>query len=589
MENKAERYATAAAPREVVTDASDDWYCSNLTIQDRDSGQLVAYKANPVQLRIRAAVNRQLAERGYVRIIVCKARQVGASTEIEAHGFRMSLLNPNVEGIIVAHEAKAADDVFRRTKTFEERCPLKRPLKFQGRKELQWDSPHRSALRLAVCGKGMGRGGTRHYGHLSELAHWDESYAARGLLGVLGSIHRVEGTYIAIESTANGTAGEFYDRWKSASRGESEYEPLFFSWLDDKGYELPGQTPDDPAFARFPREWREDEPALRAAGATDGNLAWRLRMIADECGSSVDRFRQEFPSTPEEAFVGSGRPVFPRSICEPMRLRLEKRERLTPTKRYSFLENGKVQEDRNGFLKIFEMPDACEEYMLTGDVASGRAVDTEHQDGRKKGDFSTAGITNRRSGREVAVWHGRIEADRFGSHVIDPLGRLYNDAMAVIEANGTWGIIALQKLFQTRYPNIYRRKKHDAATQRPPDQSEKAHHLEYGWWSDRGTKIIAIADLNAAIRDEWFYTPELEAWMEMITFETKDDGKMGARNGCYDDRVMRCAIAATMLRTTPLPEEKRVAPPAPNTFAYIALVAKQREEGHQPASTGWHL
>ena len=41
-------------------------------------------------------------------------------------------------------------------------------------------------------------------------------------------------------------------------------------------------------------------------------MAWRRHRIATRYGGDIELFHQEMPSTPEEAFLVSGRPVFDR-------------------------------------------------------------------------------------------------------------------------------------------------------------------------------------------------------------------------------------------------------------------------------------
>ena len=42
-----------------------------------------------------------------------------------------------------------------------------------------------------------------------------------------------EGTEMVLESTANGPAGSFYERWRQANAGRGDFMPLFFPWTVD--------------------------------------------------------------------------------------------------------------------------------------------------------------------------------------------------------------------------------------------------------------------------------------------------------------------------------------------------------------------
>ena len=45
-------------------------------------------------------------------------------------------------------------------------------------------------------------------------------------------------------------------------------------------------------------------------GVSYEQLKWRRWCINNNCNGDVEQFHQEYPSTPEEAFIASGRPRF---------------------------------------------------------------------------------------------------------------------------------------------------------------------------------------------------------------------------------------------------------------------------------------
>jgi hypothetical protein len=82
-------------------------------------------------------------------------------------------------------------------------------------------------------------------------------------------------------STANGSGNFFHQLWVGSQTGSNKFESMFFPWsaTEDRG--------DD---------WYVDKQASM--------LPWQLA--------------QEYPSSPEEAFVKSGNPVFDLDILEEM-------------------------------------------------------------------------------------------------------------------------------------------------------------------------------------------------------------------------------------------------------------------------------
>lgn len=159
-----------------------------------------------------------------------------------------------------------------------------------------------------------GRGDTVHYLHCSELSSWEN--AGEILTGLLQAVPLAPETSIIYESTAKGAVGEFYDAWQRAAAGQSEFIPFFAPWFWDPDYALP-----------FPTREQENDFAkslnllerrlLDKHKLTHQQLHWRRFKIRNDLQGSEAKFRQEFPSTPEEAFLTTGMPVFnPEAIME---------------------------------------------------------------------------------------------------------------------------------------------------------------------------------------------------------------------------------------------------------------------------------
>ena len=153
------------------------------------------------------------------------------------------------------------------------------------------------------------RGGGRHWAVLDELAFWRNPTLT--LTGVLNMVPKIAETAVIVLSTANGIGGEFYDLCQLAQdpANPSGWQFLFFGWLEHPIYRLPFDRPDDRAKIQATLN-REELNLLQMHGATLEQLNWRRMTIATELRGSVDLFHQEYPTTAEEAFLASGRPVF---------------------------------------------------------------------------------------------------------------------------------------------------------------------------------------------------------------------------------------------------------------------------------------
>jgi len=148
--------------------------------------------------------------------------------------------------------------------------------------------------------------------HLTEVSKWRDPKTS--LVALLQTVPDKSNTLIVIETTAKGIGGEFYDRWQMAKNGESNYIPIFLSWLIDDEYTLKFRDQEDKD--KLINSIDEIEEGLLASGATLEHLNWRRKIgLPDKCGNDVDQFRQEYPSNDVEAFIASGSPVFDANKC----------------------------------------------------------------------------------------------------------------------------------------------------------------------------------------------------------------------------------------------------------------------------------
>jgi hypothetical protein len=134
---------------------------------------------------------------------------------------------------------------------------------------------------------------------------------------------------VVLESTANGF-NHFHDRWQRAVEGAEDpdtgglYAPLFFGWQDNPFNAM--RFGSEEARARFGRTvgdpdggGDEEEPWLvEQFGCSLEQLRWRRVTRDEECGGKVELFHQEHPATPEQAFIGSGNPVFSQILVSRM-------------------------------------------------------------------------------------------------------------------------------------------------------------------------------------------------------------------------------------------------------------------------------
>lgn len=192
--------------------------------------------------------------------------------------------------------------------------------------------------------------------------------------------------------------------------------------------------------------------------------------------------------------------------------------------------------DEFGPLRVWESPVKGLRYVAFVDVA-GLVTEREFEarKEREKEDASCVQVIELESGRQVASWHGRVDADELAMHVAQ-LGMLYNEALVAVENTGGWGNGVLLWLDRTyRYPNLYRR--------RELDTYERDERASLGWATTPATRPVMLDALRKIAKDApW--TIRCEGTIgEMRTFVVRPNGKPQAEPGCFDDRVMALAGA----------------------------------------------
>lgn len=497
-----------------------DYIESCLKIKTK-SGTVVPFRLNDAQRKLYAVAKRQQDAGKPVRLIILKARQLGFSTLTEGLIFHACATRRNVNALIVAHREDATANLFRMSKLFYDElpAPVKPMLRASNAQELVFENPSklrserearpglRSRIRCATAGgRGIGRSDTLQCVHLSEYAFWPDGADGKAatLAGILQAVPSLPGTMVVIESTANGFE-DFKERWDAAVAGENDFEPVFFAWFENPDYSMP-VVPGT--------EWTPEERELRDAyRLTDEQLQWRRWCIANNCGGSLDMFRQEYPASPGEAFLHSGTGVFDN---EQIVLRLERLPE--PAGRGEFAD-GEWTESETGAITLYELPEEGVPYVLGGDTAG------------EGSDYFTAIVIDNVSGRIVAKLRQKYSEPEYVRQIC-ALGRFYNDALVAIETNfSTYPVMKLQEM---EYPNQYSREREDTYTRKMKKS--------YGFRTDRQSRPRAIANLVEVFSShpEWFTDRELLE--EMLTFCYNEDHRPEALAGKHDDLVMGAAI-----------------------------------------------
>lgn len=184
------------------------------------------------------------------------------------------------------------------------------------------------------------------------------------------------------------------------------------------------------------------------------------------------------------------------------------------------ITNIRFEDEKEGFIKIYKMPEEGVPYVLGGDTAGCGS------------DSFVAQVIDNRTGEQVAVLRHTFDEDVYARQVYC-LGMFYNTALVGIETNfSTYPVMELERL---RYPKQYVRESVDDYTHKPKHS--------FGFWTGTKTRPVILSELIRAVREDINIVSDETTLEEMLTFVRGEDWKPQAEDGAHDDCVMALAIA----------------------------------------------
>ena len=524
------------------------WMQQHLKVVNTDD-QLVPFRPNDVQQHIYKVILMQRRAGKPVRIIVLKSRREGVSTGTAAYYYARTHLKPYHSAFVSAHDSEGCKTQWNIVKRYEDNLPksVKLPIGKSDATEIRYESPHGASYRVQTAGnENMGSGAGYTDLHLSELAKWAHDKSA--MTSIMQTVPDKPHTTVVIESTANGVGGLFYEMWNAAVRKQLEqpgyldgFIPLFFTSL----------TPEHALTVPHGYIWGmldENEIEWQEAGATPEQLYWRRVTIENKCAGSVDQFKQEYPLTPDEAFLASGRPAIDRAITK------HHRDMVTTPRRGRFrfdsqaksgvrVEYGDYRDTEMGW-NIWEEVTDNMDYCVGCDTSTG--ISSDPDDKAADPDSHAIYVLKREPLRVIACHSSRVDADQLGREVVK-VGRYYNTAWASPELAGGSGVTVLNALLADAYPRIYHREAEGDSV----DLSE-IHKL--GWKTTRSTRNQMIDDWLAACRKDpelgWDFAlqvPDANLIDEEESFVWNGE-KREHRSGAHDDRLFAAMVALQLHR-----------------------------------------
>ncbi len=497
-----------------------------LKIKTKDN-KIKKLNLNQSQKKLYDTVKREHEKGKPVRIIILKARQMGFSTATEALIFHSTVTRENVNSQITAHTGESTSNLFNMSKLFYDELPpmMKPMLKASNAKELIFENPTkngkekkktpglRSKIKCTTANaSGVGRSDTLTNLHISEYAFWDGDKEAT-LTGLMQAVPNLPGTMVIIESTANGYDG-FKSLWDKAVSGDSDFIPLFFPWFEMLEYRMcaDGIILTD-----------EEKKMKETFSLDDEQLSWRRWCIKNNCGGDVRKFKEEYPSTPEEAFIMTGECVFDK---EELLKNVATMPQPVTVGRFEYdysgneISNIRFVPNPSGEIKIYSHPQKGIPYVIGGDT-SGEGSDR----------FAGQVIDNT-NGKQVATLCHRYDEDLY-AHQMYCLGMYYNTALIGIETN--FSTYPVKELTRLKYPKQYVREGVDSYT--------GTVKKSFGFVTNSKTRPLLIAGLVSAVREHPECLADRATVGEMLTFVYNESRRAEALKGAHDDLVMALGIA----------------------------------------------
>lgn len=534
-----------------------------------------------------------------IRIILLKARQWGGSTTSQLYMMWLQLMHRRgLNSLIVAHQGSGSDEI----KDMFDRAMQHYPTELLHKTGEAYDAEEKKMVNVGKSGSiqrviardckikiGTAerpdgcRGGDYSLVHLSEVGLWKategkkpEDIVRSACSGVLLKPY----TMIVYESTANGAGNFFHREYVDAKKGDSQFEPLFIAWFDIELYALPFDSDSErEEFARQLYDNRNNETANSSREESGAYLwyLWTLGATLEAIHWYVEERRKytdhgkmasEYPSDDMEAFVNSGNRVFDmyhledmRLTCKPPKYTGEVTANAESGK--EALKNVHFTKDAQGLLHVWQLP----EHDDSDTIITNRYLVVVDIGGRwRKADYSVISVFDRvymtdADGKPVVVaqWRGHIDMDKLAWKAAQ-IAAFYNNALLVIESNtlethdparqveGDQSLYILN-LIASVYTNLY------ARSNASEDKIKESAETTYGFHTNTKTKPIIISTLVNSVRDRLYIERDENAIDEMANYERKQNGSLGAIDGCHDDILMTRAIGLYIcFHKMPLPK-----------------------------------
>jgi len=527
-----------------------------IRVADGPMWRFVPFVLNSEQVDVYGKIAEMEATGRSARLVVLKSRKLGISTLVQAIAYHRATYNAGYKAQTIAHVKEATDEIAGICRTYADYIP--EPL--QGtfgatpvNGGLLWKNG--STLRVMTQGgRDQGRGSSPSLMHLSEVALWEmgraRSSGSDPLSSMLGSAEEA-GTLVVMESTAKGARGVFFRQWNMAQRANAKYKPVFLPWHTSMRHQPPMNPEERAAYeALLDGEGASAYQKLGITGEwfdravkfklTPSQVTWALGKI-EELGGKLEKFDEEFPLSPDHAFLSSGRPVFRREHVEAVRVE----DSPIHTAGLLNVNASSIKDTSNApgdsWLFWREPEPGQWRYAIGVDIASGGGGDM---------DSSCIQVFDRARREQVAEFiSNEIPPDQLGFQVL-AVWRLYH-GLVCPEANNH-GPMVVRALLDTNVPMVRRAQLNNA--------SSTSWMQEWGYWTSKATRTPLLEAMAADVRAGLVVMKSARLQDEMREFAYDANGIMDHGSDGHDDAIVGFALALEAHRQSSPVEAPKDAP-----------------------------
>jgi len=558
------------------------FYCSlNISIKDK-SGKAINFIFNRMQRKLWQWFLEDIVLGKPIRWYVIKGRQMGSTVFFTALFYWLTSLNSNKNACIIAQDKDAAEALGGKIQNYYQRSQqmLKPSVRIMNRSQIHFATNLEEFERTGEIGldchidsypierKNLGRSYTYQYALLTEFSMYPEVVedVSDRLDSLLNTIGDNPETKVILETTPK---GENYakDFWNDSSNG---FRKIFISWVSMDDYRIEISPIEyfelselDNAESRYGNEiqernkiiyqlkiwWPELNSDIEIEHEVMCRLAWRRNKIDKNLSGSKLKFKQEYPTSLEDAFAFSSDTVFPLDRILEMEDFNKLNKNIPSLYRYHHDDEEKNPTKkfygaRYGNLSIFEPPQPNSVYCIGADGAQGI----------QGGDDSSAYVLKLPELQEVASFSDIILPEEFAG-ILNYLGLLYNKALLGCEVNDKGGYAAVESLVNKyNYPNLYYRIN--------PLKSVVETNIRYGFITNPESRQTMINDFTVLLNSGNILIKSKKLLTQLKSF-VMISGKAQAAPGRHDDLVFAAMIAVQMARQAYIPRPEVTPKKAP--------------------------